>query len=89
MTQPARNHDETSSAPAAARDRNKANTKKQLVLKKLRRKRGASISELCVITGWQPHSIRSLISNLRKTGLAVSRSKSTSGANRYACVNEA
>ena len=43
-------------------------TKKQIVSKKdsvirlLKRKSGANLDELCTATGWQPHSVRGFLS---------------------------
>lgn len=89
MKQPSGNHVETSLALSANKVRSKSNTKKQIVLTKLGRKRGASIAELSSVTGWQSHSIRSLISDLRKSGTHISRSRTASGTTRYSCAGSA
>ena len=44
----------------------KTQTKLQTVVTLLRRKKGATIDELTKATGWQPHSVRSLISGTIK-----------------------
>jgi len=43
-----------------------AATKKLTVISLLSREQGASIDELMTVTGWQKHSIRGFISNLKK-----------------------
>lgn len=48
-------------------------TKKAELARLLRRKNGASLVQLQMATGWQPHSIRAAISGLRKDGLIVER----------------
>jgi hypothetical protein len=37
----------------------------------LRRIKGASIDELCKHTGWQPHSVRAVISSVMKKKLGL------------------
>jgi len=37
-------------------------SKKQIVIRLLKRKSGASLDELCTATGWQPHSVRGFLS---------------------------
>ncbi len=48
-------------------------TKIELIRRKLRTRRGATISELCEDLGWRRHSVRAAISGLRKQGCAVKR----------------
>jgi DNA-binding MarR family transcriptional regulator len=41
-------------------------TKHQQVIDALRRPGGATLAELIELTGWQPHTVRAVISSLRK-----------------------
>lgn len=51
----------------------------------LRRPSGASLEALCKATGWQPHSVRSALSSLRKKGVAIERraSDKPNGSSTY------
>lgn len=49
-------------------------TKTERVTQLLSRKTGADLATLCTATGWQPHSVRAVLSGLRKSGYAVDRS---------------
>ena len=59
-------------------------SKRALLLKLMRRKRGATLEELIAATGWLPHSVRGELSTLRKRGTAIGRMKR--GANSVYCV---
>jgi hypothetical protein len=61
-------------------------TKMALVSKLLGRVRGASIAELGAATGWQPHSVRALLSGLRKRGVRLVRETRKSGEGCYRIV---
>ena len=63
----------------------KPSSKKELVLKLLRRKNGASLAELTAETDWQPHSVRGFLSaNVRKAmGLKVLKRAGKDGTIRY------
>jgi hypothetical protein len=58
-------------------------TKAGTVEAMLRRSDGATITALQDATGWQPHSVRAVLSGLRKKGRAVERTKSESGETVY------
>lgn len=58
-------------------------TKSAQMSKLLRRPRGATISELCAATQWQPHSVRALLSGLRKKGARLVRETRKSGEGSY------
>ena len=51
----------------------------------LERAAGASLSEICDATGWQPHSARAALSGLRKADSAIERQPAASedGEARY------
>lgn len=61
-------------------------TKSAQMSKLLRRPRGATIPELCAVTGWQPHSVRALLSGLRKRGTRLIRETRKSGQGSYRIV---
>jgi hypothetical protein len=54
-------------------------SKQQLVLGLLSAANGASISELMAGTNWLPHSIRAVLSRLRKQGYVFDRQKAEGG----------
>lgn len=55
-------------------------TRQQELTKLLNRKSGASIVQIQNAFGWQPHSARAAISNLRKSGAVIERSDTDKGA---------
>ena len=65
--------------------REAAGTKKEIVLKLLRRKEGATIADIAGATDWQNHSIRGFISGSvsKKMGLAVESMKNDAGERTY------
>jgi hypothetical protein len=68
--------------PAAAKPL--APTRKpDIVLSLLSRNKGANITQLQEATGWQAHSIRAVISGLRKKGINVIRSQAKDGTTLY------
>lgn len=60
-------------------------TKTSIILKALQRKRGATLDELCVLTGWKRHSMRGHLSGAlrRKRKLEIVTSISKTGIRRY------
>ncbi len=60
-------------------------SKKEIVLRLLRRPNGASIAEIAGETEWQPHSVRGFLTGTvkNKLELPVVSEKSTSGERRY------
>jgi hypothetical protein len=58
-------------------------TKSAQMSKLLRRPRGATIAELCAAAQWQPHSVRALLSGLRKRGAKLVRETRKSGEGSY------
>ena len=61
-------------------------TKATLVTKLLSRARGATIAELQEATGWQPHSARAHLSNLRKAGKTLLKEERRTGETSYRLV---
>ena len=55
-------------------------TKLEQIARKL--KKPTTIKQLTVLTGWQPHSIRAALTQLRKKGHAIKRIDSERGS-RY------
>jgi len=74
---------ETGDAPRAK------DTKADLVLKKLRLVRGATIDQLTETTGWQAHSVRGFLSAVvrKKLGLALTSEVAKDGQRRYRIVD--
>ena len=66
-----------------AKSRKQASTKTAVITRLLSRAKGANMAELQTATGWQPHSIRSALSCLRKRGATVNRSQSSKGISVY------
>lgn len=57
-----------------------------IVAKLLSRARGATIAELQQATGWQPHSVRSHLSGLRKSGRTLLKEERKTGETSYRLV---
>jgi len=61
----------------------RAGTKTAAVLEMLRRPEGATVPEIMAAMGWQPHSVRGFLSNLKRTGHAVDSRKREDGPRAY------
>ncbi len=63
-------------------------TKAELVLKRLRTAKGATIAALSEATGWQAHSVRGFLSGVvrKKLGLTLVSEISKDGMRRYRIV---
>jgi hypothetical protein len=63
-------------------------SKTELALKLLRRKRGATLAELQAATGWQAHSVRGFLSGTikKKLGLALTSARGADKVRRYAAA---
>jgi len=66
----------------------RAGSKKDIVLKLLRRDQGATIAEIAKATAWQHHSIRGFLSAqvTKKMKLKVESTKSEAGERTYRIV---
>jgi hypothetical protein len=71
--------------PPASAMKRPADTKAEIVLKKLRSAKGTSIEQLMHATGWQAHSIRGFLSGTvkKKMRLAVTSDTGKDGVRRY------
>lgn len=60
-------------------------SKQDQVLALLRRQEGVSIAEICMATGWQPHSARGFLSGAlkKRLGINVISEKAETGQRRY------
>ena len=68
---------------AEGRASSTAQPKLVLVMKLLRRGKGATLAELQDVTAWQPHSVRAFLSGLRKKGEVLVKEKRKSGDTAY------
>lgn len=72
----------TNSAKTKTKAKSQVN-KSSSVTKLLARSRGATVADLTDATGWQPHSVRALLSGLRKKGIVLIRDARKSGESCY------
>lgn len=74
----------SSSAPNSTRIRTEG-SKTEIVLKKLRSAKGATMAQLDEATGWQPHSVRGFLSAVvrKKLGLTLVSEIGKDGVRRY------
>lgn len=63
-------------------------TRRDQILTLLRQEQGASMAGMMAATGWQAHSVRALLSGLRKGGMAVMCRKQPGAPSRY-CIQTA
>jgi hypothetical protein len=64
-------------------------SKKASIVGLLQRPQGAAISELTTATGWQSHSVRAVLTGLRKDGRELVRGKDEVGTTRYSLAAKA
>ena len=55
--------------------RPKAGSKRTLILALMQREQGATIGDLVGVTGWLPHTTRAALTGLRKSGVAIARTR--------------
>ena len=73
-----RSHDGGDRQPAetsAMTAQPKAGSKRNLILAMMQREGGATIGDLVAATGWLPHTTRAALTGLRKSGIAIARSR--------------
>jgi hypothetical protein len=72
----------------AANSEDRAGSKKEIVLKLLRRDQGATIAEIAKATDWQNHSVRGFLSAqvTKKMKLNVESTKNEAGERTYRIV---
>lgn len=58
-------------------------TKASLVMSLLGGEGGATLGELCEVTGWLPHTARAFLSGLRKQGKSLDKTKRDDGITAY------
>jgi len=58
-------------------------TRQTQLLELLQREEGADIDEMVHLTGWQPHSVRAVLTGFRKRGMDVTRTKEGNGVSVY------
>ena len=58
-------------------------TKSATVTKMLSRNRGATVDEIMATTNWQPHSVRSFLTGLRKKGRVLTKEERKTGDTAY------
>ncbi|WP_165787535.1 DUF3489 domain-containing protein [Minwuia thermotolerans] len=58
-------------------------TRQAQLLDLLQRDEGADIEEMVQFTGWQPHSVRAVLTGFRKRGVEVTRTKEGNGVSVY------
>jgi hypothetical protein len=75
--------------PLTTRSSSKPSTtvggKTEIIIKRLRGARGASIADLMKVTGWQAHSVRGFLSGTvrKKLGLELASEPGKDGVRRY------
>tara|TARA_R100001163_G_C5028814_1_gene169626 strand:- start:79 stop:411 length:333 start_codon:yes stop_codon:yes gene_type:complete len=62
--------------------------KPDIILKLIKRSKGARMQDLQKATGWQAHSIRAGLSGLRKKGVRIDLTRTASGKTFYKAVKE-
>lgn len=61
-------------------------TKPDIILKLVKRSKGARMRDLQKATGWQAHSIRAALTGLRKKGIRIELTRTASGKTMYKAV---
>lgn len=58
-------------------------TRQAQLLDLLQRDNGSDIDEMVELTGWQPHSVRAVLTGFRKRGIRLTRTKQGNGVSVY------
>lgn len=61
-------------------------SKSAIVAKLLARRNGATVADVSLATGWQPHSVRAFFSGLRKKGGTLVRDELKDGSTAYRLI---
>jgi len=64
-------------------------TRQAQLLELLQREAGADIDEMTQLTGWQPHSVRAVLTGFRKRGIQVTRTREGNGVSLYRATLQA
>ena len=70
---------------AAAKPRTRENSKQATVIQMLQRPEGATVQQICEITGWQAHTVRGTFAGAfkKKLGLTIVSDKAQGGERVY------
>ena len=81
--------DENGAAATTPAKQAKRETKREQLVKMLRRKAGADVPTISGKMGWQAHSTRAALTGLRKAGFTLEATKPEKGGpSRYRIVKE-
>jgi hypothetical protein len=71
--------------PTSSKPSTTVGGKTEIIIKRLRGARGASVADLMKITGWQAHSVRGFLSGTvrKKLGLELASEPGRDGVRRY------
>ena len=83
VTKPGRKMAREPKADATVEPMPKRPSKSAAVLAMLQRPEGATLDQLVIATGWQPHTTRSALTGLKKKGHEVISDKPAGGARTY------
>ncbi len=80
---------QTEATPTRAAKPGKKETRREQLMRMLRRKAGADVPAISAKMGWQAHSTRAALSGLRKAGFELEAAKpERGGPSRYRIVKE-
>ncbi len=86
MTRPAKAADKQASSSRIRKPIKAPPKKPEIILKLIKRSKGARLQDLQKATGWQAHSIRAALTGLRKQGVRIDHSRTPSGKTIYKAV---
>lgn len=88
MTRPAKAADKQASSSRIRKPVKPSPKKPEIILKLVKRSKGARMQDLQKATGWQAHSIRAALAGLRRKGVQIERQKGKDGVSRYSLAGE-